>query len=499
MSGGAGRRRRLAAPTVLLVVAAALTSCSAQPAPAAPAPVPTEHFLENTAYRDSDVSVDLSRSVGPFSYEPGRQLSATPKSWRFGAPTYDKLKRLRLARTRVWIRFTDAYDVTSRTPRYSALDDYLRAYHDISGQLVVDWLSMYDPLVTSKRMTEDELFGAERDMLAYYKRKFPKIGYLESENEPASITAYYPQYRLAYRLANAVNGMRLPGPPIRVGGPTLDTFSQARLSQFLDLYQADRSGEKRLDFISYHQYLINTDGEWHTDKDNPAVVGTERRRVDALLARRDLASVPILVTETGMFPAGRESNPQLGLDVDLHIQAAGLTAMHYYYAGQRDVIPFDWTVDHPDNDRKDLFADLEHGVARPYYNATLMASMLPATRFQASTSSLSSRGIGTYAMAGADPDRVAVMTWNYQWTYGTAYESRITLKELPERFRSQNIRVECYRIAADVHSGDLAMVQKFVIGPRPDGFWIGPPQPLGPNELRLMVLTPTDDPPTAAD
>ena len=77
-------------------------------------------------------------------------------------------------------------------------------------------------------------------MLTHYKRRYPKIQFIEVENEPTDVRAYYPKYRLMYRAVAAVNALRLPGPRLQVGGPALDTFSPSRLGRFLDLYRADR-------------------------------------------------------------------------------------------------------------------------------------------------------------------------------------------------------------------------------------------------------------------
>jgi hypothetical protein len=305
------------------------------------------------------------------------------------------------------------------------------------------------------------------------------------------MTAYYQQYRFIYRVVNEVNAMGLPGPPLRVGGPTVDIFSTLRIGAFLDRYRADPDPAKRLDFVAYHQYLVNTDPSrpWDADKVNPAKLATERAQLDALLAARGLPSLPAMVSEIGIFPGTRET--PLGLEADWHVQAAALASMQYHYAGQRAVFPFHWTVDHPENDRKDLFVDTAGGVPRPYLQLLLMLSALPATRYQATSDALSPAGIGVYGLAAASPTKVAVMTWNYQWTGQASYDSRIVLSNLPGAFRTANVLVERYRIAGDVHQGDLVPVERFVIGPRGGGGYTGQTLPLGPNELRLTVLTPT--------
>ncbi|MFL6072559.1 MAG: hypothetical protein ACJ73S_04090 [Mycobacteriales bacterium] len=450
----------------------------------------------------STVTVDLSASQGAFPFAPGGQLSATPNSWRYGPSTMDELSALRLQRARVWLRFTDTVDPATGTPDYAKWYDYLATYSSLADSVLVNWSSGYDTLVGGGSWTPDRLFAAERDMLAHYKARYPRIQYLEVENEAVPSTAdvpgYYRKYQLMYRVVNAVNALGLPGPAIQVGGPTLDVFSTARLGAFLDAYKADADTAKRLDFVSYHQYLINISGtgDWTANKDYPAIVKTEKAGVDGLLSARGLAARPVLVTETGVFPGTRESS--LGLSADWHIQAAALASLRYWYLQQGGIVPFDWTIDHPDNDRKDLFADTGTGVARPYYDMVRAMAMLPGTRYRATSDQLSSRGTGVYGLAAANATTVAALTWNYQWTGQQGYDSRVVFTNLPAAFRSSNVRVTRYRVPADADSdaSPLTPVETFVVGPRTAGSYYGQTLPLLPNELRLTTLTPTTDPVT---
>ena len=86
------------------------------------------------------------------------------------------------------------------------------------------------------------------------------------------------------------------------------------------------------------------------------------------------------------------------------------------------------------------------------------------------------------------------MTWNYQWTYQTGYESEVAVLNLPSAFRRSNVLVERFKIGADMHAGELARVERKVIPPIRNGSWSTPALPLRPNELRLLRLTPTTEP-----
>ena len=65
------------------------------------------------------------------------------------------------------------------------------------------------------------------------------------------------------------------------------------------------------------------------------------------------------------------------------------------------------------------------GCPRPYYNAMRMLSMLPQTRYRATSDALSARGTGVYGLAGAKASTIAAMTWNYRWTNQASYQSTI--------------------------------------------------------------------------
>ena len=251
------------------------------------------------------------------------------------------------------------------------------------------------------------------------------------------------------------------------------------IGKFLDNYKNDPDPNKKLDFISYHQYLFNN------TKDNPAQVATERTTIDSWLSARGLSTLPIYISETGIFQVDVSST--LGLPFDYHIQAAGILAMHYYYSNQSNMLPFLWTVKHPTNPRKDLFVDYTGGIPRPFYNTAKMMTMLPSERYS-STTSLSSKGIGVGTLAGGTSTQVAVLSWNYQWTNSTSYNVDLLLKNLPIAFKTQNVRVERYLLDSDYDSGELLKVEDRIYPAFTSGQYRGTFKH-NANALRLIVLT----------
>jgi len=433
------------------------------------------------------ITVDTGASQGLFNFSAGKQLSSVHMADDkavYSSPTMYLLDALDLRRVRVWIKFKDAHANGA-----SSYFTYLDRWNGLADILLANWRTGYD-LIGTGGWTESSLTAANRDLMTTFKTRYPKLELIEAENEPdweiKDMAAYYQRYKLLYKVIGDVNAKGLPGPALKIGGPV--TTRPSYVAQFLDMYVADTDSRKRLDFISYHQYLFASGcSGTNCNKDNPALVRNERSTVDSLLSARGLSTNrPIHVTETGIFPGAATSGTDF--PTDLHIQTAGLAAMHYYYLGQPRLYPYHWTVDHPTADRKDMFLDTANGVARPYYNMQRLQGMLPATRYSSSTS-LSSRGIGLGSLAGGDTTTVAVMSWNYQWTGSTYYDAAVSIANLPSAFRTRNVRVERWYIPNHIHEGGLIQVENTVIGPRTGGSYTTSAHRYNANEVRLLRLT----------
>jgi hypothetical protein len=194
------------------------------------------------------VSVDLARGLGRFPFAPGRQLSAAPKSANYGAATTDALRSLALERARIWLKYGDMAPAAPAAPGgppvYAPSYPYVDYYHGLADTLLLNWQTSYDRFATAPDFSLAEFTAVQRDALAHFKRRYPKIECIEAENEdfgPGETAAdYYRKYVVTYRAVNAVNADidagRLPGPRLKVGGPALDIFSELRLGQFLDAY-----------------------------------------------------------------------------------------------------------------------------------------------------------------------------------------------------------------------------------------------------------------------
>ena len=144
-----------------------------------------------------------------------------------------------------------------------------------------------------------------------------------------------------------------------------------------DRYARDPDPDKRLDFISYHQYKHAAD---------PAAVGTEKQTVRGWLYERGLdPDTPVFVTEYGVFPgeAGGRSSSE-----DLLIQAAAMQTLAYYYLNSGMDAAMHWVFRHPSNQRKSMFAGAD-GRVHPYFNLVRMQRRMKSRRVAATSDGLS--------------------------------------------------------------------------------------------------------------
>ena len=333
--------------------------------------------------------------------------------------------------------------------------------------------------------------------LLAYKKRYPSIQYIELFNEPdkiwtvppsdwigLSVDDYYQWYRIGYSVVNDVNRELHPAAPLRIGGPAAATFDVPFLQGFLDRYARDPDPEKRLDFLSYHQYQRQED---------PARVATEKSTVRGWLSDRGLGpDIPVFVTECGVFP-GTTGGPSL--DADLLTQAAAMETLAYYYMNSHMDLVMNWVFRHPDNPRKSMFVSDGDGKVYPYFNLVKMQSMMKRQRIAARSDGLSQQGIGVNALATMDGTGIAVLATNYQWVDGReSHLVSLNVERLPGELAHRSLRVDRYLIDAttsnyahDLASSQLRRVARQTVR---GGAGIGTVFRLKPNALALIVIKP---------
>ena len=351
------------------------------------------------------------------------------------------------------------------------------------------------------------------------KEQVPAVDYIEAFNEPDWVN-YVQQVRAGkepevrpedlydwyvpfYQAVNTVNKDLSPNERLRVGGPTLMSFDHVGwIPSFLDGYAADTSPDKRLDFISWHGYGYFDESTNYRSyvffKDDPSMVADQRARLDAMLKERGISTyIPALVTETGIYPGPAFDDPDPSRN-DWVRQAPGLASLHYWYAEQPDIYPFNWTVRHAGEGRKDqlvtLRGDNETSPAEtftPYGNMLLMQSMLRDERVVASSNALEA-GKGVYAIATKGDKGAAVMIWNYQGKDATPYRVTLDMSGLPAEARGRTATQRQYRIDentsnywTDPENADLQQVAQSTVT-LGDGHQLTLDLP--PNAMHLVTL-----------
>jgi hypothetical protein len=370
--------------------------------------------------------------------------------------------------------------------------------------------------VIEGRLPEEEYVRRVEAALLRLRRHVPNADLIEAYNESEtgghalSVDQYYRMYRLICKAVHRAN-RQSDGPPLLVGGPTPCSFNLKRIESFLDHYAADASPEKRLDFITYHQYLF---GNEHA----PAVVFSERAQIRAALCRRGIdVDLPIHVNETGVFPGNQGTR---NYRRDLLTQAAGSLTLHHYYMEMGQIHPYQWTWFHP-NPRKNLFAPTlarldregpedpirdylrpfcDHRSDRwtPFGHIARMQRMMERNRLPATSGPRNDEGQGIHARAAADGAKLTILIWHYQFKSGTGpqeIEVRVRVADMPvlgggRRARWRRFLVDenhSHYASSFSASEEMACVESGICCPE-EGFSHG--FSLSQNSVVLIVIEP---------
>ncbi len=413
-------------------------------------------------------------------------------------------------------------DITTNTCDFSSIAGWLDDISDATDSLVVH--------LTPESIIEEDRPPSEAKPLLKLaikelKQRYPKIDYIEATNEPdwgfhgAQIYAgqdpilqpdeVYAYYVPFYEAVNEVNDELTQSEHLKIGGPALTGMTETWMTAFLDGYAADPNPDKRLDFISYHGYGEFSDDfkEYHGYKSDPSEVSTQRARLDEWLNERHITEgTPIFVTETGIYPGPSFDDPDPS-KTDYVRQAAGLASLHYWWADQSEIYPFNWVVRHATQGRKDQL--VTHGsdgpltdTFTPYGNMLLMQSRMKDTRVKATSDTLS-EGQGVYAVASKDASGVSIMVWNYQHINNGRFRTTIDMSRLPAELSDGPVRETLYRIDqttsnywADPEQANLQQFEERIVT-IPAGKTYVEIVDLEPNAIYLILLEPVDEPESA--
>ena len=179
--------------------------------------------------------------------------------------------------------------------------DYLKAFSEHSDAVMLT-IRRYERDVLDGKLpvSMDDWKMIFKTGLKHYKKRYPNIRYVEVGNEytlksfmNGTNEEYYRFYKLSYEAVNEINNeLKLSGDKqILIGGPVVTGDILKKIDQFLEAYSNDPAKEKRIDFISWHDY----------HKKITETAGREQE-IKALLAKYHLPeNLPLFMTEHDPF------------------------------------------------------------------------------------------------------------------------------------------------------------------------------------------------------
>jgi len=233
-------------------------------------------------------------------------------NYRIGAPKYDEVPE----------KFRESWGwVTETNVRFH---DYLKAFGQHSDAVLL-CVRRYERDVLDGKLgvTMDDWKTIFQRAVKQSRQVCPNLRYVEVCNEygcsgfiGCTPDEYYRFYRLAYQAVNEVNReLNLTGDDrILVGGPNVVRSAMTALNRFFEDYSRDDSPEKRLDFVTWHEY-----------HNRYAEIAHREAQVKTMLAVHGLPTdPPMFITEHCPY------HPKAGSKEYNRINGAGLVNSLYF-------------------------------------------------------------------------------------------------------------------------------------------------------------------------
>jgi len=233
-------------------------------------------------------------------------------NYRIGLPKYDGVPE----------KFRESWGwVTETNVRF---DDYLAAFGRHSDAVLL-CIRRYERDILDGKLgvTREDWKTIFKAAVKHSKQVCPNLRYIEVCNEygcagfiGCTADEYYGFYRLAYRAVGEVNAeLKLSGEDrLLVGGPNAVRHAMAALNRFFENFRRDGSPEKRLDFVTWHEY-----------NDRYAALAHRQEEVSRMLALHGLPEkLPMFITEHDPY------HPKAGATEYNLINGAGLVKSLYF-------------------------------------------------------------------------------------------------------------------------------------------------------------------------
>lgn len=315
--------------------------------------------------------------------------------------------------------------------------DYLDEWGRNSDEVLLN-IRRYEQEVTRGIISIHKWKEVVKNGLRHYKQRCPNLRYVQILNEYHGSNfgrldddQFYAFYRVGYELVNELNEELRPEVPLLVGGPTVAAAPMnrndpampfdprkkgQRLWRFLDNFAHDTNPDKRLDFVSFHEYQLGRTPE-HFAEYEPLV--------DGWLREHGLSDrLPLFVTEIGV--AGPKPDPAENLK-----QATGISTFFYHGRNGRDLRIFPWVLYHNPIQLSLVQFDKDLRMT-PFGAAMKMWSMHKETEVR--TEWRGAPPPRLFAIATRDEGGLAVQIWNYS---DEPAKAQVELSWLPERLKGK--------------------------------------------------------------
>ncbi len=260
--------------------------------------------------------------------------------WDYRTRQYDDNYRIGVDKYKdVSEKFRESWDwVTETNVRFQ---DYLRAFGNHSDAVLL-CIRRYERDILDGKLgvTMDDWKTIFKHAVKQSKQVCPNVRYIEVCNEygisgfiGCTPDEYYRFYRLAYQAVNEVNAeLKLAGDDrILVGGPNVVRDAMVALNHFFENFSRDGSPDKRLDFVTWHEY-----------HNRYADTAHRQAEVRQMLALNGLPTdLPMFITEHDPY------HPPAGAAEYNLINGAGLVKSLYFTSVHSpDVKIFPWVQYH---------------------------------------------------------------------------------------------------------------------------------------------------------
>ncbi|MCE5345563.1 MAG: hypothetical protein LLG13_04630 [Bacteroidales bacterium] len=219
--------------------------------------------------------------------------------------------------------------------------DYMKAFNDYSDEIMLT-IRRYEREILDNTLpvTMGDWKMIFKEGLKHYKILYPKIRYVEVCNEyelkgfaGATDEQYYLFYKLGYEAVNEINKeLGLSGDKrLLVGGPVSTNSFLSRIDHFFEFYNKDQSPEKKLDFVSWHEYHVKISETVNREKD-----------IKDLLSKHGLSTdIPMFISEHDPYHFSEDK-------LEYHFaNAAGLVKSLYYSSiYSPDIMIMPWVLYH---------------------------------------------------------------------------------------------------------------------------------------------------------